>query len=51
VVEEGGFVFEQLVMALVKPMALGQAEVASEQVGYGTAIEPVAVQAPLAAGA
>jgi len=50
-VEEGGFVFEQLVVALIEAVDLGQAEVAAEQVGHGAMVEPVAVQTLFAAGA
>lgn len=49
-VEESGFMFEQLVVALVETMDLGQAEVAAEQVCHRAVFEPVAVQTPFAAG-
>ncbi len=43
-IKEGGFMFEQLVVALVEAVDLGQAKVAAEQVGHRAVFEPVPVK-------
>src|ERR1700760_340632 len=47
--EQIRFVRQQKIMTDVKLVRLGQTEIRTEQIGHGTAAEPVAMQLPLAA--
>jgi len=48
--EEGGFVFEDFVVALVEAVDFGEGKIAAEQIGQRAAIKPMPVESPFAAG-
>ena len=48
-IEQGLLVFEQPVVTAIQLVDFGQPEVFTEQIGHGAALEPFAMQSPLAA--
>lgn len=50
VVEEGGFVREDFVVALVEAVDFSEGKVGAQEVAEGTLVKPVPVEPPLAAG-